>query len=98
MRARAGLPKASFIAKADLHSLRHIAGQRQKLGGMLSSAKTQLHKLLTDAGMRLGVVVSDLNAQSARASVKSTDRGQKCARSAEYGQPSLPSLTRQPRS
>lgn len=56
--ARAGLLRASFIAKADLRSLRHIARQRQKLGGMLASEKNRLHKLLTDTGIRLGVVVS----------------------------------------
>ena len=68
--ARAGLLRASFIAKADLRSLRHIARHRQKLGGMLASEKNWLHKLLTDAGIRLGVVVSDLHGQSARAMVK----------------------------
>ncbi len=62
--------RASFIAKADLRSLRHIARQRQNLGGMLASEKNRLHKLLTDAGVRLGVVVSDLHGQSARAMVK----------------------------
>jgi transposase len=68
--ARAGLLRASFVAKADLRSLRHIARQRQKLGGMLASEKNRLHKLLADAGVRLGVVVSDLHGQSARAMVK----------------------------
>lgn len=73
--ARAGLLRASFIAKADLISLRHIARQRQKLGGMLASEKNRLHKLLTDAGVRLGVVVSDLHGQSARAMVKALIAG-----------------------
>ena len=73
--ARAGLLRASFIAKADLRSLRHIARQRQKLGGMLSSEKNRVHKLLTDAGIRLGVVVSDLHGQSARAMVKALIAG-----------------------
>lgn len=73
--ARAGLLKASFVAKADLRSLRHIARQRQKLGGMLASEKNRLHKLLTDAGIRLGVVVSDLHGQSARAMVKALIAG-----------------------
>jgi transposase len=73
--ARAGLLKASFIAKADLRSLRHIARQRQKLGGMLASEKNRLHKLLTDAGIRLGVVVSDLHGQSARSMVKALIAG-----------------------
>ena len=74
--ARAGLLRASFIAKADLRSLRHIARQRQKLGGMLASEKNRLHKLLTDAGIRLGVVVSDLHGQSARAMVKAIIAGE----------------------
>ena len=73
--ARAGLLRASFIAKADLRSLRHIARQRQKLGGMLASEKNRIHKLLTDAGIRLGVVVSDLHGQSARAMVKALIAG-----------------------
>jgi len=33
--------------------------------------RNRLHKLLTDAGIRLGVVVSDLHGQSARAMVTS---------------------------
>jgi len=73
--ARAGLLRASFVAKADLRNLRHIARQRQKLGGMLASEKNRLHKLLTDAGIRLGVVVSDLHGQSARAMVKAIIAG-----------------------
>lgn len=68
--ARAGLLGASFIAKADLCSLRHIACQRQKLRRMLASEKSRLHKLLADAGGRLGVVVSDLHGQSARVMAK----------------------------
>lgn len=37
---------------------------------MLASKKNRLHKLLADSGVRLGVVVSDLHGQSARAMVK----------------------------
>lgn len=73
--ARCGLLRASFIAKADLRSLRHIARQRQKLGGMPASENKRLHKLLTDAGIRLGVAVSDLHGQSARAMVKAIIAG-----------------------
>lgn len=73
--ARAGLLRGSFIAKADVRHLRHIARQRQKLGGMLASEKNRLHKLLTDAGIRLGVVVSDLHGQSTRAMVKAIIAG-----------------------
>jgi len=42
---------------------------------MLASEKNRLHKLLTDAGVRLGVVVSDLHGQSARAMVKALIAG-----------------------
>jgi Transposase len=54
--ARVGLLGASFIAKADLRNLQNIARQRQKLGGMLASEKNRLHKLLTNIGIRLGMV------------------------------------------
>jgi transposase len=73
--ARSGLLRGSFIAKADVRHLRHIARQRQKLGGILASEKNRLHKLLSDAGVRLGVVVSDLHGQSARAMVKAIIEG-----------------------
>ena len=73
--ARAALLRASFIARADLRSLRHIARHRQKLGGMLASEKNWLHKPLTDAGIRLGVVVSDLHGQSARVMLKALIAG-----------------------
>ena len=72
---RADLRRISFIAKADLCSLRHIARHRQKLGGMLASEKNRLDTLLTDAGIRLGVVVSDLHRQSARTMVKALIAG-----------------------
>lgn len=68
--ARAGLLRGSFIPPTKLRELRLIARQRQKLVGQLASEKNRLHKVLTDSGIRLGVVVSDLHGQSARAMVK----------------------------
>ena len=68
--ARAGLLRGSFVPPAKLRELRLIARQRQKLVGQLASEKNRLHKVLTDGGIRLGVVVSDLHGQSARAMVK----------------------------
>lgn len=68
--ARAGLLRGSFIPPATLRQLRLIARQRQKLVGQLASEKNRLHKVLTDGGIRLGVVVSDVHGQSARAMVK----------------------------
>ena len=68
--SRAGLLRGSFVPPAKLRELRLVARQRQKLVGLLSSEKNRLHKVLTDGGVRLGVVVSDLHGQSARAMVK----------------------------
>jgi transposase len=76
MRARAGLLRASFVPPAKLRELRLIARQRQKLISQLASEKNRLHKVLTDGGIRLGVVVSDLHGQSARAMVKAIIAGQ----------------------
>lgn len=74
--ARAGLLRGSFVPPAKFRELRLIARQRQKLVGQLASEKNRLHKVLTDSGVRLGVVVSDLHGQSARAMVKAILAGQ----------------------
>lgn len=60
---------------ADLRELRLISRQRQKLVGQLASEKNRLHKVLTDGGVRLGVVVSDVHGQSARAMIKALIAG-----------------------
>jgi len=74
--ARAGLLRGSFIPEAHMRHLRLIARHRQKLGGMLASEKNRLHKVLSDAGVRLGVLVSDVHGQAARAMVKALIAGQ----------------------
>ncbi|MBK8400048.1 MAG: IS110 family transposase [Propionivibrio sp.] len=74
--ARAGLLRGSFVPPMRLRELRLISRQRQKLVGLLSSEKNRLHKVLTDGGIRLGAVVSDLHGQSARAMVKAIILGQ----------------------
>lgn len=73
--ARAGLLRASFVPPALLRELRLIARQRQNLVGQLASEKNRLHKVLTDGGIRLGVVVSDLHGKSARAMVQAIAQG-----------------------
>lgn len=75
MLARAGLLRASFVPPAQLRELRLIARQRQNQVGQLASEKNRLHKVLTDGGIRLGVVVSDLHGQSARAMVQALAQG-----------------------
>ena len=58
-----------------MRELRLISRQRQKLVSQLASEKNRLHKVLTDGGIRLGVVVSDLHGQSARAMIKAITAG-----------------------
>jgi len=67
---RAGLVSGSFIVSPDFEHLRLISRQRQKIAGMLISEKNRLHKVLTDAGVRLSLVVSDLHGVSARQMIK----------------------------
>lgn len=73
--ARAGLLRSSFIPQADIRYLRLIARQHQKLGVMLASEKSRLHKLLADVGIRLNLLVSDIHGQAARAMVKALIAG-----------------------
>jgi transposase len=51
--ARAGLLSGSFIPHVALRNLRLIDRQRQRLGGMLASEKNRLHKILSNAGIRV---------------------------------------------
>jgi len=74
--ARAGLLRASFVPPEKLRQLRLVARHRKKLVGILSAEKNRLHKVLTDGGIRLGVVVSDVHGVSARAMVKALIAGE----------------------
>ncbi len=67
---RAGLVSGSFIINPEFEGLRLISRQRKKIAGALISEKNRLHKVLADAGIRLSVVVSDLNGISARRMIK----------------------------
>jgi transposase len=73
--ARAGLLRNSFVPPAKLRELRLISRQRQKLTGHLASEKNRMHKVLTDGGIRLGVVVSDIHGRSARDMIKAIIAG-----------------------
>jgi transposase len=66
MLGRAGLLRASFVPPAELDALRAISRQKQKLTGELASEKNRLSKILASAGVRLGVVVSDIHGAAAR--------------------------------
>ena len=72
---RCGLLRSSFIPPRDLRELRLLTRYRRKLGGVLAGEKNRLHKVLDDAGIRLGCVVSDIDGVSARAMVEALIRG-----------------------
>jgi transposase len=69
MVGRMGLIRASFVPSKDFRELRLITRQRQKLMASFSAEKNRLHKVLDDAGIRLGGVVSDINGVSSRAMI-----------------------------
>ncbi|MEM7422019.1 MAG: IS110 family transposase [Pseudomonadota bacterium] len=75
MLGRAGLLRGSFVPKALMRELRLVSRQRQKLVGELASNKNRLHKYLTDAGIRLSVVISDIHGKSARLMIKELIKG-----------------------
>jgi transposase len=74
--ARFGLVRGSFIPPKDLRELRLVSRYRRKLNSMCSSQINRLHKILDDAGIKLGAVVSDIHGVSARAMVRGLIEGQ----------------------
>jgi len=73
--ARSGLLRGSFVPPAKLQQLRHVARQRQQLVGILSGEKNRVHKVLSDGGIRLSVVISDIHGVAGRAMVKALING-----------------------
>jgi transposase len=73
--ARCGLLKGSFIPPRDLRELRLLTRYRRKLSGYLSGEKNRLHKVLDDAGIRLGCVVTDIDGVSARQMIEALIEG-----------------------
>jgi len=68
--ARFGLLRGSFIPPKDLRELRLVSRYRRKLTASLAGEKNRLHKLLDDAGIRLGGIVADINGVCARKMVE----------------------------
>ena len=62
--------RGGFVPPQHFRDYRLIARQLQKLTGIAAGEKTRLHKLLTDAGIRLSVVISDLSGKSAKAMIQ----------------------------
>nr|VFK36089.1 MAG: Transposase [Candidatus Kentron sp. MB] len=73
--ARSGLLRGSFVPPQELRVLRLISRQMQKMTGILSE-KNRMHKVLTDGGIRLAMVVSDIHGKSSRAMIKGLLRGE----------------------
>ena len=76
MLSRSGLLNGSFIPPEPLRQARLISRQRQKLVDQRSAEKNRLHKLLSDAGIRLSVVISDLNGRSGRKMIRGLIKGE----------------------
>lgn len=74
---RFGPVRGSFIPPKDLRELRLISRYRKKLSGILAGEENRLHKLLEDAGVKLGAVVSDINGVSAQAMIEGLIDGRK---------------------
>ncbi len=74
---RCGLLKPSFVAPVDLQQVRLISRYRLKLAGQRASEKSRLHKVLDDAGIRLGGVVSDIHGVSAQAMIEGLIAGRR---------------------
>jgi transposase len=68
--ARFGLLRGSFIPPKDLRELRVVSRYRRKLTATLAGEKNRLHKLLDDAGIKLGGVVADIDGVCARKMVE----------------------------
>ncbi len=82
--ARYGLLRPSFIPPQGLRELRLLTRRWQKVQGILSGEKNRLHKVLDDAGIRLGVVVSDINGVSAQAIIDGLIRRESPAKLIQY--------------
>jgi transposase len=86
---RFGLVKPSFIPPQDLRELRLVSRYRQKLAQTLAGEKNRLHKLLDDAGIKLGAVVSDIDGVSARAMIEGLIEGKPIAQLPELAKGAL---------
>jgi transposase len=83
--ARFGLRRGSFIPPKDVRELRLVSRYRRKRAGMLAGEKNRLHKLLDDAGIKLGGVVADIDGVSARQRVEGLIAGQSPTELARLG-------------
>ncbi len=67
---RYGLVRPSFIPTKDLRELRLVSRYRHKLVAAQAAETNRLHKLLDDAGIKLGGLVADIHGKAAGAIVE----------------------------
>lgn len=76
MLSRSGLLNGSFIPPKPLREARLLSRQRQQLVSQRSAEKNRLHKLLVESGIRLSVVISDLNGRSGTKMIRGLIKGE----------------------
>ncbi len=74
-----GLLKASFVPPREVRELRDLTRHRAQLTGEHTRVTNRIHKLLEDANVKLGAVVSDLLGKSGRAILRAMLEGEKDA-------------------
>jgi transposase len=89
--ARFGLLRGSFIPPKDLRELRVVSRYRRKLAAIVAGEKNRLHKVLDDAGIRLGGVVADIDGVCARKMVEGLIAGGKPEELSDHGRGKLKS-------
>jgi transposase len=91
--ARFGLLRGSFIPPKDMRELRIVSRYRLKLTGMLAAEKNRMHKLLDDAGIKLGGVVADIDGVCAAKMVQGLIAGTAPEQLADLGRGKLKATT-----
>lgn len=87
--ARSGLLRGGFVPPQQFREYRLIARQLQKLTDIAAGEKNRLQKVLTDAGIRLSVVVSDVYGKSAKAMIMGLLDGKTPEQLLDYADPRL---------
>jgi len=87
--ARSGLLRGGFVPPRQFREYRLIARQLQKLTDIAAGEKNRLHKALTDAGIRLSVVVSDVYGKSAKTMIMGLLNGKTPEQLLGYADPRL---------
>ena len=71
-----GLLKGSFIPPRDIREMRDLFRYRKKLTGQIVAEKNRLQKILEDANIKLGSVISDVFGKSGTAIINAIIGGQ----------------------